>query len=245
MVQEKCLENETSPYPACSASLALLGRVNTWRLAGPALWVSAPAFHQGVPCDVLSLWLQTKSPEIHRELRLCPLEQMELQRRSPAAVPIVHVATDRRWIVWSSAVSATRMNPHRPMSFGRHFERKHRQTRQTCSRRALASVPIHGLAEPRATMREGVVMDVSSVICCPRAASLKQLVPEPCDQHRFIAGVSHRDLPTRHKVCPCSERTCTFWQGEDGVTESDCPTRMKARDRMAVDVAGSGLMRPF
>ncbi|KAK1634918.1 hypothetical protein BDP81DRAFT_451391 [Colletotrichum phormii] len=65
-------------YPACSACLALLGRVNTltWRLAGPALWGA--------------------------EL----LKQKGLQRRYPAAFPIVHVATDRRWIAWSSAVSA-------------------------------------------------------------------------------------------------------------------------------------------
>ncbi|KAK1467496.1 hypothetical protein CMEL01_11489 [Colletotrichum melonis] len=217
MVQKRCLGNGTSPYPACSACLALLGRVNTWRLAGPALW--------GVS--------------------LCPLKQVEMQQSFRAAASIVHDATDHRWIVWSSAVSATRMNPHRPMSWKRHFERKHRQNRQTCSRRALTSVPIHGLAEPRATLREDVGVNVSSVICCSRAASLKQLVPEPCDQHRFIAGVSQPDLPRRHKVCPCSERTCTSWQGMDGFTESDCPTRMKARDRMAVDVAGSGLMRPF
>ncbi|KAK1456063.1 hypothetical protein CCUS01_10242 [Colletotrichum cuscutae] len=145
------------------------------RITRPSKYVEVGRPSLGVPCDVLSLLLQTKSPEIHRGFR--------------AAAPIVHDATDH----------PTRMNPHRPMSWKRHFERKHRQNRQTSSRRALASVPIHGLAEPRATLREDVGVNSR--------------------ESQTIAGVSQPDLPRRHKVCPCSERKCTSWQGMDGFTD--------------------------
>ncbi|KAK1726319.1 uncharacterized protein BDZ83DRAFT_262286 [Colletotrichum acutatum] len=237
MVQKKCLEKWNVAIPSLFRVSRITRPSKYVEDARPSLVGQCSCFPSGRPMQRSLPWASNQEPSKASEIAT--------DISNGGAFPIVHVATDRRWIVWSSAVSATRMNPHRPMTLERHFERKHRQTRQTCSRGALASVPIHGLAEPRATMREGVGVNVSSVICCSRAASLKQLVPEPCDQHRFIAGVSHRGLPRRHKVCPCSERTCTSWQGKDGVTESDCPTRMKARDRMAVDVAGSGLMRPF
>ncbi|KAF6833293.1 hypothetical protein CPLU01_05644 [Colletotrichum plurivorum] len=126
---------------------------------------------------------------------------------------------------------------------------KHRQTRQNQPRRAPTSVPIHGLAETGVTMRTVSRFFFIFPVCGrgpplargprdeePRVSNTWCRNPATCTVS--APGCIIANQPRRHKLCPCSERTCKVWRGGDGVTETLRPYgRMKTRDRMAVDVA--------
>ncbi|OHE96545.1 hypothetical protein CORC01_08143, partial [Colletotrichum orchidophilum] len=160
--------------------LALLGRVNTWSLAGPALW----------------------GPE--------SLKQEQLQLSFPATVPIVHVAMDRRRIVWSLAVFAFRMNSLRPKSFerllGENIDRLDKLARDGhWPSFQFTAWPILGSPCARALWWTCLQSHVAQE---PRVSN--SWCRNPATNIVSQLGVSYHGQPRRHKVCPCSERTCTF-----------------------------------
>lgn len=138
-----------------------------------------------------------------------------------------------------------RINPHRPMLLRPALWKKTSADSSKPSATGTDHRSDSRLVRSQVHLAHSVVVDVASmggwksVTCCQRATSLKHVVPEPCDQRCFTAGVSHRYLPKRHT----SYKYTLFMFGtnvqdlvrENGVTERCRPQRMKTRDGMAVD----------